>query len=253
MSGRGYISLYRRIQEHWLWKDKPFSRGQAFIDLLLSVNHSDNKTVINNELVEVRRGSLITSQEKLSERWGWSRSKVSRFLKLLEDDRMIEVKTDSKKTTVNIVNYSQYQTLENIKRTSKKQRSSNGRTSNEHQTNTNNNENNDNNENNGNNIPPLPPTEQSPAKRHFAEFVTMTNDEYQSLIARYGKQDTSRLIEILDNYKGSQGKRYKSDYRAILSWCVKRLEEEKQKHRSPSETSNPFLDMLREMESEENG
>ena len=34
------------------------------------------------------------------------------------------------------------------------------------------------------------------------------------------------MIEILDNYKGQNGKKYKSDYRAILNWVVKRYEEE---------------------------
>ena len=37
---------------------------------------------------------------------------------------------------------------------------------------------------------------------------------------------TKRMIEILDNYKGAKGKRYKSDYRAILTWVVDRYNEE---------------------------
>ena len=61
----------------------------------------------------------------------------------------------------------------------------------------------------------------------FAENVTMTNAEHEKLLGAYGEADTARLIEILDNYKGSTGKRYKNDYRAILSWCVERLREEK--------------------------
>ena len=64
-------------------------------------------------------------------------------------------------------------------------------------------------------------------KQRFAEFVRMTNDEYSSLIARLGsKALADKSIEILDNYKGSKGKKYKSDYRAILSWVIKRLQEE---------------------------
>ena len=92
------------------------------------------------------------------------------------------------------------------------------------------------------NIPPLTPqtggnapkrtkqaAENQPEKVPFAEFVTMTNDEYLSLIEKYGESDTKRLIEILDNYKGSSGKKYKSDYRAILAWVYAKLEEEKAK------------------------
>ena len=66
-------------------------------------------------------------------------------------------------------------------------------------------------------------------KKHFAEFVTLTLAEYEKLLADYGQEDTDRLIEILDNYKGASGKRYKSDYRAILNWVVERLKHEKKK------------------------
>lgn len=57
-------------------------------------------------------------------------------------------------------------------------------------------------------------------KIHFAEFVTMTNAEYEKLVSTYSKEFVDQCINILDNYKGSKGKEYKSDYRAILSWVV---------------------------------
>uniref|UniRef100_A0A6M3IY07 DUF6291 domain-containing protein n=1 Tax=viral metagenome TaxID=1070528 RepID=A0A6M3IY07_9ZZZZ len=57
-------------------------------------------------------------------------------------------------------------------------------------------------------------------KLSFAEFVLMTKTEHDALIAKYGKSQTEQMIEMLDNYKGSSGKKYKSDYRAILSWVV---------------------------------
>ena len=63
----------------------------------------------------------------------------------------------------------------------------------------------------------------------YAEFVSMTADEHQKLVDEFGETDTASLIQILDNYKGSSGKKYKSDYRAIRSWCVERLEEQKRR------------------------
>lgn len=246
----GWICLHRKICGHWLWEDKPFSRGQAFIDLLLSANHADKKTVIGNEMISVKRGSLITSQMKLSERWGWSKTKITNFLNLLEKDKIIVIKTDRKKTVINIVNYDKYQVLETTKKPQKDCKKTTKKPQENRELDTNNKYNNDNNDNNVNNIPPLPPT-QPPVKNHYAEFVTMTNDEYQSLIERFGKTDTDRLVEILDNYKGSKGKTYKSDYRAILSWCVKRLEEEKIKQLQPQRSNNPFLDLVRKYEEEE--
>lgn len=66
-------------------------------------------------------------------------------------------------------------------------------------------------------------------KTQFAEFVSMTNDEYTSLVAKVGEQGAKRCIEILDNYKGASGKTYESDYRAILNWVIARCNEEQQK------------------------
>lgn len=112
---KGWIALYRSIQDHWLWEDDVFSRGQAWIDMILMANHTDNKTLIDGSLVTVKRGSRITSLRKLSERWGWSTTKVKKFLELLVEDGMITYKSDTKKTVYNIVNYDYWQGLENDK------------------------------------------------------------------------------------------------------------------------------------------
>ena len=86
-----------------------------------------------------------------------------------------------------------------------------------------------------------------PEKTKYADFVSLTNDEYSSLVAKLGEEGTRRCIEILDNYKGATGKKYKSDYRAILNWVVERYEEEQRKkqHGKPK-TSNPFLELAKE-------
>lgn len=84
-------------------------------------------------------------------------------------------------------------------------------------------------------------------KHPRAEFVFLTDKEHESLITDHGEEDTKSMIEILNNYKGSTGKSYKSDYLAIKNWVVKRLAEDKQKTpskpqtkpRAPSETLSP--------------
>ncbi len=86
-----------------------------------------------------------------------------------------------------------------------------------------------------------------PEKIKYADFVSLTNAEYKALVAKLGEEGTKRCIEILDNYKGATGRRYKSDYRAILNWVVERYEEEqRRKQHVKSKTSNPFLELARE-------
>lgn len=119
----GWIKLHRAIQEHWLWDDEPFTRGQAFIDLLLIVNHKDKKIMFNGELIEVKRGSKITSLRQLSDRWKWSTNKVKKYLEQLQKDGMINYKSDNKKTLLTIENYEVYQSRGNTDETQMKQRS----------------------------------------------------------------------------------------------------------------------------------
>ena len=109
----GWITLHRQIKEHWLWnEDRPFTKLEAWLDILLMVNHKDRKVLVDGQLVIVERGQRITSLRKLSERWKWSRTKVNSFLLTLEQDNMLVVKKDSKKTVLTVVNYDFYQTDE---------------------------------------------------------------------------------------------------------------------------------------------
>lgn len=62
-------------------------------------------------------------------------------------------------------------------------------------------------------------------KIHFAEFVTMTNAEYEKLVSTHSKEFADQCITVLDNYKGASGKTYKSDYRAILNWVVDKVKQ----------------------------
>ena len=111
----GWISIHRKIQGHWLWAEKPYSKGQAWIDLLLSANHEDCKFLLGNQLIEVKRGDVVTSEVKLMDKWGWSKTKVRSFLVLLERDSMIVKKTDHKKTTLSLVNYGVWQDYQTAK------------------------------------------------------------------------------------------------------------------------------------------
>lgn len=106
----GWIKIYRQIKNSWIWKDKePFDKRSAWIDLLLSVNHQSKKIPFENDFIEIEKGQTLTSIKQLSEKWGWSRHKVSDFLNQLEQDTMIVQVRDARKTLVSIVNYSKYQ------------------------------------------------------------------------------------------------------------------------------------------------
>jgi len=69
-------------------------------------------------------------------------------------------------------------------------------------------------------------------KQSYADYVKLTKEEYEKLCTQYTETGAKRMIEILSNYKGASGKKYKSDYLAILNWVVERYKGELQKKTS---------------------
>lgn len=105
----GFIPLYRSIQDHWLWSNsEPFSFGQAWIDLLLSVNHEEKKLKVGCNLITIKPGQMWTSYVKLANRWNWSRERVYRYIKMLKSDEMILVDATPNGTLLTVVNYSNF-------------------------------------------------------------------------------------------------------------------------------------------------
>ena len=125
----GFVPLYRSIRDHWIWKEsKVKSKFEAWMDLLLSASHDDQKEPVGYDLIVVKKGQVLTSQLILSQSWRWDRSAVRGFLKLLQKDRMIEVKATSKFTMITICNYADYK----INRPTKQQQNNINSTSTQH-------------------------------------------------------------------------------------------------------------------------
>lgn len=105
----GWIKVDRCIMDHELWEDKPFSKGQAWIDLILLANYKDKKQMYKGDVVVSKRGEVGRSILWLSNRWGWSRHKTRDFLNFLETQGMIVVDATTSRTTITVENYSKYQ------------------------------------------------------------------------------------------------------------------------------------------------
>lgn len=113
---KGWIKMFRSLQDNILWQEKPFSRGQAWVDLLLSVNHKDNMILIDGRPKKIKCGQFWTSRDKLAKRWGWSKSKVNRFLTLLTDTHMVSVSGTPSGTLLTVENWVKFQDARTTKR-----------------------------------------------------------------------------------------------------------------------------------------
>ena len=135
----GWIKLHRQIMDNPLYFSEPFSRTQAWIDLLLLANHKENYFFKRGIKVTVCIGQVGYDIDSLAKRWKWSRGKVERFILHLEKEGNVVRQKNNVSTLISISKYAEYQS------DSKAKDKPNGHQKRK-QTDTNKNEKNDNNE-----------------------------------------------------------------------------------------------------------
>lgn len=225
---KGFVAVYRSLQDHWVWQldgNEKFSKGQAWIDLLLLVNHDERKILFDGKLIKVEKGSRIISIRQLCDRWNWSNTKVVNFLNNLESDGMIVRKSDTKKTVVSIVNYSDYQSLRDTKTTQKRQSSDTETTQKRHR-------------NTQTTIKTIKPLETisnkdigADKKRYGEAKNVLLKDEEVEKLKQQFPLDYKERIENLSIYMGSTGKTYKDHYLTILSWARREKKQDQSKRK----------------------
>lgn len=119
-----WVKINVSLLDHFVWNGEPFTRGQAWVDLILLVNHEPTKTVIDGQVIEVGVGEYVTSIRRLADRWNRSTKWVVDYLELLRSDNMIQTKVvghgKNSKTLLFLVNYAGFQLSGNAKETNRK-------------------------------------------------------------------------------------------------------------------------------------
>jgi len=238
----GYILLARKITESDIWIKPPLYL-KIWIYFLAKAQHSPYK--------KLKKGELFTSIPEIQEECFWyvgSRKVIPTkdqifqvidwFRRASGDPSESNSKATPKATmivttkatrgmTVTVNNYCVYQDPKYYESNGESNTESNAVTPpkarrKQRQPDTNNkNDKNDKNDNSNLNINSV-----RESKVQFAEFVSLTNVEYSALVTQFGEHGAKRIIEILDNYKGANGKSYKSDYRAMKAWVIDKYEKE---------------------------
>lgn len=106
----GWFSIHRKLLDEDLWLSEEFTKGQAWVDLIGLANHKKGFIYKRGIQIEVNRGQCGYGKETLQKRWGWSKGKLTRFLKNLEIRECITIlQNDNVTTLLSINNYEIYQ------------------------------------------------------------------------------------------------------------------------------------------------
>ncbi len=173
-----------------------------FIYLLISANKEPGEW----RGVKIMRGQLLTGLSSLNKHTGISYQTLRTCLKRLEKTKEINIQATNQYSIITICNYEEYQQKQQA--TNKQP---NKRLTNDQQATNNKQEEEE---------------EIKKEKKVYAEFVSMLEDEYKKLVSFHGARNTKIFIDVLNNYKGSTGKTYKSDYLTILNWVIDKTKKE---------------------------
>lgn len=106
----GWIKLYHSLLDNPMWQKKPFSEGQAWVDLLLLAETTEHDFEAGGETRQQTPGCVYISKFALMDRWGWTQWKIDHVFPDWEKQGLIHYKTQKKKgTVITIVNWGKFQ------------------------------------------------------------------------------------------------------------------------------------------------
>ena len=105
-----YVKIDRKLLNNSIWAETPYSKGQAWIDLIMLANYETKYKKWRGKDICFKRGTVNLSMQYLADRWGWSRGRARAYIDMLVEKEMIEIKTyNRQRTVITIKNYDKYQ------------------------------------------------------------------------------------------------------------------------------------------------
>ena len=183
----------------WIWCLLKASYKQRWVEI---------KTGKEKIEVEVFPGQFVFGRDSAAKDLGMPPSTVWKRMIKLKNMQNLNIKSDRQYSIITIVNWDSYQTVEN-KRNSQGDRQGTGKEQARNKK-----------DNKGKN-------KEEDIKILHLEDVRLKDKEYKELVKEHGNKITESAIYILNNYKKASGKKYASDYHALLNWGIREAKQRK--------------------------
>lgn len=220
MKTEGYIKSYRPQPDDELYFEEPFTKWQAWHDLLYLTAFKDTFIFVRGIKVEIKRGQVAASERFLADRWKWSRGKVKRFFELLTDMQRIVPQETNVTTLISIVNYCKYQDYSTTDDTTNDTTNS----TTDDTTNSTNNKNVKNDKNEKNTPPIIPPYDGRVGFEFFGTFknVELKPAELRKLQMDFGETETQSAINDLSCKLMDGSTESNAHYATLTYWLANR-------------------------------
>ena len=108
MSG-GTFNVSRTIWTHPAFADEPFSEREAFMWMVGEASWKAREVRVGKIVAHTERGQLAASVRFMAEAWRWSKSRVLRFLKRLENRDTIRTESGTGILVITVCDYDDFQ------------------------------------------------------------------------------------------------------------------------------------------------
>lgn len=115
--GGNWIKVSRNLLDQPFWNEKPFSKGQAWIDLMLTVHWKTGYDPVGKRKRKALPGQRWITYQALAERWGWPKIDVYRFLHKLAETERVTLYATAYGTLLTLKNWDFYQHGETLDET----------------------------------------------------------------------------------------------------------------------------------------
>lgn len=105
---RGWVKTYRDLLENKVIFGNPILL-KTFMWCLLKATHEEYDQLVGRRIVHLLPGQFVTGRNKASEELDLKPSTAWDYLKILESNKTIKIKSNSKFSIVTLVNWSLYQ------------------------------------------------------------------------------------------------------------------------------------------------
>lgn len=227
----GWVKLYRQLLDKAIWKTSTSEQKTILITLLLMTWHKEKEWEWHGIEFKTKPGQFVTSLDSIKKNAGDGisiqniRTALSRFQKL----KFLTNESTKTGRLITILNWDTYQSENNLpnKDTNKQVTKSQQRPNKDLTPN--------NNDKNVKNVKKVYIHLNEIYPDLDTEHVSLTQEEHDKLVNRFGVSTVRDYVTRLNNYIGSKGKKYKSHYHTILTWHDKDAKEHPEQFNQPKE------------------
>lgn len=202
----GWVKLWRKSVNSLVFQDAKLWKIWTWC--LMKATHKEHDQLVGYQKIHIMPGEFIFGRKSASFELNISEQTIRTSLDSLRKLKNLTIKSTNKYSVISIINWDTYQIDDTTTNQQTNQQLTSKQPATNQQLTTNKNVKNDKNVKN---------------KDKYFDCVFLTALEYQKLIEKEGEPATMKAIEILNNYKMSSGRKYKSDYHTMLNWVLERV------------------------------